>query len=219
MDDLLVRKCFMGQQEASSTRLPDIFQEVSYIKSSLNNAQYIDTKITGRNGIIVEAKFNLLNVYGQPALIGSRSGNSRFMFPVYNNGFDFAVGSDHSAGTWTLNRDYTMVAVTVTNPSVSNVSALGIDGTTIATSTSDVNTYYNMYIFRYNYNGTPDTNKGEFKLYYMKIWDGERTRENLKRNFVPCYIKASGEIGLFDLVTHSFFGNSGTGTFGKGDNV
>ena len=219
MDDLLVRKCFMGCQEASSSRLPDIFQEVTYIKSSLNNSQYINTKIYGNTGVIVDAKFNLLNVYGQPALIGSRSGNTRFMFPLYNNGFDFAVGSDHSFSGWRLNQDYTMSAVTVKNPSAANPSVMYIDNVAVASSDSNVNTFLDMYIFRYNYNGRPDTNKGEFRLYSMKIWNEEKTIENLKRDFVPCYIKVTGEVGLFDLVTHSFFGNSGTGSFGKGDDV
>lgn len=39
------------------------------------------------------------------------------------------------------------------------------------------------------------------------------------RNFIPCYYKVNGEIGLFDLVEGIFYTNSGTGTFLKGNDI
>lgn len=38
-------------------------------------------------------------------------------------------------------------------------------------------------------------------------------------NMVPCYRKADGEIGMYDLVSKTFFTNAGTGTFTKGAEV
>ncbi len=38
-------------------------------------------------------------------------------------------------------------------------------------------------------------------------------------DFVPCYKTENNEIGLYDLVTCEFFGNSGTGNFLKGSDV
>ena len=38
-------------------------------------------------------------------------------------------------------------------------------------------------------------------------------------DFVPCYRKADGTIGMYDTVSGSFFTNAGTGTFSKGADV
>lgn len=53
------------------------------------------------------------------------------------------------------------------------------------------------------------------KTYSCKIYDNSV----LVRDLIPCYRKSDGEIGMFDLVSGTFFTNSGTGTFAKGDNV
>lgn len=52
-------------------------------------------------------------------------------------------------------------------------------------------------------------------LYSLKIYKNSA----LMRDFVPCYKKSSGEIGLFDLVSTSFFANEGTSPLIKGDDV
>jgi hypothetical protein len=52
-------------------------------------------------------------------------------------------------------------------------------------------------------------------IYAHKIWEnGTRVQD-----FVPCYRKADGVIGMYDLVTDTFFTNAGTGTFTKGADV
>ena len=38
-------------------------------------------------------------------------------------------------------------------------------------------------------------------------------------DLVPCYRKSDGEIGMYDLVSNTFFTNQGTGTFLKGADV
>lgn len=46
-------------------------------------------------------------------------------------------------------------------------------------------------------------------------------RENgiIVLDLVPCYRKSDGEIGMYDLVSNTFFTNAGTGTFTKGADV
>lgn len=41
----------------------------------------------------------------------------------------------------------------------------------------------------------------------------------IRCDLVPCYRKADGEIGMFDLVSKTFLTNAGTGTFTKGADV
>lgn len=52
-------------------------------------------------------------------------------------------------------------------------------------------------------------------LYSLKIYKNNV----LERDFVPCYKKANDEVGLFDLVSGSFFANEGTSPLIKGDDV
>ena len=71
-----------------------------------------------------------------------------------------------------------------------------------------------MYIFGLNYNGTVQYFT-KCKLYSMKLYEDSI----IVRDFIPCYRKSDGEIGLYDLVNNVFYTNKGTGTFLKGENV
>lgn len=53
------------------------------------------------------------------------------------------------------------------------------------------------------------------KLYNFKIYHSNK----LIRNFIPCIRNSDNEIGLYDMVNGTFYGNAGTGTFGIPNNV
>lgn len=42
---------------------------------------------------------------------------------------------------------------------------------------------------------------------------------SIEKQFIPCYRKADGVIGLYDTVSQTFLTNAGTGTFSKGADV
>lgn len=73
-----------------------------------------------------------------------------------------------------------------------------------------------IYLFAGSYATVSDGAYGKVtaKLSMCKIYTGN----TLLRNFIPC-INPSGEIGLYDLVSKEFYGNSGTGTFIPGEEV
>ena len=52
------------------------------------------------------------------------------------------------------------------------------------------------------------------RMCYFKLYDGD----NLVRDLVPCYRKADDVIGMYDLVTGTFF-TSSVGVFTKGNNI
>ena len=52
--------------------------------------------------------------------------------------------------------------------------------------------------------------------YFECVLEGD---SEIIRHFIPCYRKSDNVIGMYDLVSHSFFENKGTGTFLKGNNV
>lgn len=70
---------------------------------------------------------------------------------------------------------------------------------------------------------------GLFKLFKVhnainsfigKIYSVSLERDGtIVADLVPCYRKADGEIGMYDIVSNTFFTNVGTGTFTKGGNV
>ena len=53
------------------------------------------------------------------------------------------------------------------------------------------------------------------RLYMFKLYENE----NLICNYIPCYKKSDGEVGLYDLINKVFLTNIGTGEFIKGKNI
>ena len=49
----------------------------------------------------------------------------------------------------------------------------------------------------------------------MKLYNAN----GLAYNLIPCYRKSDNAIGMYDTVSKTFYGNSGTGTFEKGPEV
>lgn len=77
----------------------------------------------------------------------------------------------------------------------------------------------NMATMRYLccYGGAPDSTAYQLvgTLYRVTFYDN-----NVKTNdFVPCYRKSDGVIGLYDMVERTFYGNAGSGTLTKGSDV
>ena len=71
-------------------------------------------------------------------------------------------------------------------------------------------------------NGTCDQNNiVPFSIYKnMYLYDFKIYDDNiLVRNFIPCYRKLDGMIGLYDLVKGTFYTNSGSGVFIKGNDM
>jgi len=71
----------------------------------------------------------------------------------------------------------------------------------------------NIYVFAIK--GEESHTHSGMRLYSLKFYDEGK----LIRNFIPCYRKSDGVIGLYDMVGEEFYENSGTGTFLKGNDV
>lgn len=187
--------------------LPSAYQEVEYIES--DGSQYIDTGVIGKTGLHIVTEMGYVTPSTGTALFGSR--DPRFFVTLYpSTTIDIGYNNDNSTGVNAESRKiYNIDFDTSTSP-----ARFGIDGSYI-TSNNQVDTNRNIYIFSCNRNGTAAAlSKSIFKS--MKITDGNG---KLLRNFVPCYRKSDGEIGMYDLVSSTFFTNSGSGTFIKGADV
>lgn len=102
--------------------------------------------------------------------------------------------------------------------SSTNTMGMSIDGAVKATpSISNATLNYPIDIFatRVGENQTTqDADKQakifKGKIYYAKFWDEQG---NLIRHFVGALKSATGELGILDKVTNTFYTNAGTGTF------
>ena len=202
-------------------RLPAGYTEVEYIEAT--GTQYIDTGITGQNGLSVEFNFEALGMVGtdNSTIIGCTNSSNQRMYLTLNRSsssapFLWELGASNyyvqkdAAYFGKLNYKYNV------NISWSkSASVLTVDGTApinMKTLEFDDNNT-NMYIFARN-KGTSIDKYTHARLYDMKMW----TNGTLVRDFIPVKFR-DGTVGMFDLVTNAFFKNKGTGSFTAGGAV
>lgn len=90
-----------------------------------------------------------------------------------------------------------------------------IDGQRTNFSVSGGPSNLSFYLFTLNLYGSPGTNTLSARIYYFTITD---SNNNKVVDFVPC-ISPFGVVGMYDLVSETFFGNNGTGEFIAGAEV
>ena len=157
------------------------------------------------------------------AIFGARNGNYKA------NGYSFFIRFSNATkpvfcrtGAETQGSDFALdeiVTLTCEGLSAEWVGEdSGVSGSITSTGTNDdgVNP---MVIFNLN-TGAKDAVKPDIayvpmKLYSFQIYEADQ----LVRDFVPCYRKADGAIGLYDCALGTFFANAGSGAFLKGDDV
>ena len=85
-----------------------------------------------------------------------------------------------------------------------------VDGTTFNFSSLPSGQTYSQYLFAYSRKGTADTQYGfKGKMYGAKIYDNG----TLVRDMIPALRNSDNVVGMYDMVSHTFFTNAGTGEF------
>lgn len=186
--------------------LPSEYQEVEYIQGS--GTQYINTGISLTSEDTVKCKFVVLETptSGKEAIYGAMEnigGNNKFFVLLMRSPNTARVGTGSNQATSTNLQLNIVYDTTLSNGTyIENGTTYTF---TAAASFSLTNTCYVMSRNQTSY--TPIV----AKLYSFEIVG--------KFNGIPCYRKADGEIGLYDIVNNVFYTNAGTGTFLKGNNV
>ena len=187
----------------------DTCQQVEYIEGT--GTQYIVTNIKPTNNTTVRATYDYV-------------GNGTFLFGSQSSSDPYK-----SFGFSTLNLSYVLVSfgtrpkryVAIENQrnqiTTVELSALGLyinDNKIAVVGSYTFEADYELYIFANNNAGNPE-NPFTGKLYNLSV------KENgvLLNDFVPCYRREDGEIGLCDLVENKFYENSGTDEFIKGADI
>lgn len=205
-----------------TSRIPNEYQEVEYIKSDGNC--YIDTGI-----VPIMGKMELDAVYHDTSgnnnsrcVVGvSDSGKCDVEMYFYNNIPYGAFGLGISSGTATYIGNTSVSngtrfqatisningTVTLTNSKTSNTATKTNQGTA-------TNTTRTIHLFGRNNGGSAVPCNAS--VYSFKIYDVDN---KLICDYVPCYRKSDNVIGMYDLVTGKFIQKSGTGNFTKGEDA
>lgn len=194
-----------GNTEQNKIILPEEYQQVEYIEST--GAQYIDTGINATQNTKIEVAGCRTQEVANSSWIGGN--NIKLILPVVSNGTfayflnplnleNVPVKSYNEKNIASLDKNY--YNLNGTNYNV-NYTGTITDDQTIKTSgfSNAISDIYPSYI----------------RLWYLKVFENN----TLIFNGIPCYRKSDNVIGMYDLVTNTFFTNAGTGTFLKGNVV
>ena len=191
---------------------------IEYIQSS--GTQYINTLYYPNNNTRVVCDMQIVDDSQYGRLFGCSSGSEWNSAPsIQINYEDYVSGSlGATCGnqtTWSrsssVTGDYDRHNYELSNTSLcrDNVQVVSLSGDTFQCTGS-------LAIFSHNKGGTISSDGQEFsraKLYSFKIYENG----NLARDFIPVRV---GSVGyLYDNVSKTLFGNSGTGQFALGQDM
>ncbi len=197
--------------------VPDGYTQLEYIESS--GTQYIDTGISAPNGFkaILDWMFTDFSGGNNKIVLGSEDRVS----PWACNWLRKAGGSIYywSLGAYNDTESSTVISVNtrydIDMSTIKGASYLKIDGDSIITDTnSNSRSSNSIYIFACNKAGTAG-DLSSARLYSCKIIKDDET----VRNYIPAKRNSDGVVGLYDLISKTFFTNAGTGTFTAGKEI
>ena len=190
------------------------YQRVEYIESDGN--QYIDTGVISSNSRL-QIKFEFTSLgNAQHVSAWWKSSGNQIYHPYMGDGnnifnYAYASGGIPTGVTATVNTEYTIDS-TLKN----GYQKVIINDKEFTSSNTGTLSPISFYLFGSHDSSTSGVYKpSKIKLDYAKYYDNDV----LVRDFVPCYGKTDGEIGLYDLVNDKFYFNLGSGTFIKGNDV
>lgn len=204
--------------------LPSIYQAVEYIEST--GTEYINTGYipTVTTKIVIKLTYGEETAFGSESVLWTET-------PPGTTGFVIAGHTGHQGNDapteyvkyFRSDGDKIFYDAEGAGPYKIEMRSSGVRVMYSDGSSSRV--YYEMtgpgeselypaYVFARNTAGTA-TGFSSRKIYYLQIYNGLE----LVRDFVPCYNKNNGDIGLYDLVGRKFYTNLGTGAFRKGSDI
>lgn len=197
-------------------RLPAAYQEVEYVQATGTQAFFTDVPI--QDGLTVDSVQTFAN--GDNYLFGGNNGNVQICFNGTYNGR--LQSSYNGYYYWTNGFDVqdnntTKYHVVQTQRNGSQIGFLDdvqiLNGT--RSTTKDTSAGKTAALF-----GQRNASDALSLFYKGKVYSCKVSKDGtLLADFVPCYRKADGEIGMYDLVLQKFYVNEGTGVFLKGADV
>ncbi|MBO4709613.1 MAG: hypothetical protein J5727_07540 [Kiritimatiellae bacterium] len=199
-----------GKGELAGEVFSTTFKVYGFVKSiASTGTQYINTGIVPGLTTAVEMRFCTTNNTSiNTSFFGAGIYNAAKSYCLFQNGMYYFIGS---AGTSLGYRYENGVDNVISiNTNSANNCRLNVGGNIFTKTVSlEYTGSNNLHIFA----SSGGSQKSKFTLYSFKMWkDGE-----LVRDFVP--VRCGSEVGLWDLVTSTFFKNAGTGAFVAGPDL
>lgn len=220
MDMMAIRRRVLLGSRKKEEGLPDAYQRVESISGT--GEQYIDSGIECTSDLVVDFSFSTTDTSNNAICGGIDMRQSPKYFrhhcsPTFgSNGICYWIRSYDKTG------NFPDVKGTATKGAIATVMIDPVNGLAIVNNASltftalpsGITTTKSYGIFA-RISDTGALQSKEVTLYYFKFYrNGE-----LIGNFIPCYRKSDGVIGMYDLVGKQFHTNLGTGTFSKGNDV
>lgn len=203
------------------------YTRLEYIETNGDGKEYIDTEVLLSNNDKFEIKFQRRETASTMNPIfgaiggGGTSYTSQNNFSITYLNSKYAIYCDGAAG----NGNYAWNGGSITNknvytiiynglnvaPTINGSAMTQITAHTLIQNTPTVTTY----MFGRNTEGGGITTLDHIKMFYCKIWSNNR----LLRYFIPSKRNSDNVIGMYDLVSNTFFTNVGTGTFTAGPEI
>lgn len=204
---------------AQAPILPEGFTQIEYIEGT--GTQYIDTGFYGtqNSGVYVRFAITDLTSEGSARVFGTRNGTAgtgAFAFISSYNGSSlpsdkFYIGSNGYA-SWSTNLDTNWHEVSC---NIENDKKVYFDGNLIITGSDTAYTSNGQASIFRTYNRTAYSAAATAKISIVQIYENAV----MIHNYIPCRRDSDDELGMYDLVSNTFLGNSGTGTFTGGQEV
>lgn len=200
--------------------IPSEYQQVAYIECS--GTQYIVTgyKLTADYAEIEWAYMLTATQSGDGMMFGCRDNSNAKVIQaeLYDNarwyaGSGSAVFSNVLGYNSQMDTGRDLNTIYSAKMNGETITVNGYSANKTSTKTGSANTPLHIFAWKSG-NSVQYINKG-MRLYSLTFTeDGIMTA-----NFIPCFRKADGAVGLYDVIAEAFYGNSGSGELIKGYNV
>lgn len=192
--------------------LPKEFQKVEWIGNT--SASYINSGIECTSDLAVRFKFSC-STNQNFAFCGGiylPDGPTYFRHHCspYNNNFYWIQYNDSTIPSIRHSFSVNTVYETFVDP-VNGIANINGDNQTFAPLPSGLTTGKGYGILGRVASNVARQQRNAQVYYFQFYRNGKQIG-----NFIPCYRKSDGEIGMYDTVTKAFFTNNGSGTFTKG---
>lgn len=194
--------------------VPDGYNQLEYIESS--GTQYINTGIRLESNYVIDMDISINSGNSDRWIFGADNySDNRY---GVNSLDDTSIQAIFCANSWTPSTSITVGERFNIEYKLGSQQTCSKDGAVFGTKTNTINkSSLDLYIFSDNINNTV-TSPSKIRAYTFKCYS-DLEKSTIIMNLVPCKRSSDNAIGMYDLVTNTFYGNSGTGTFVAGAEV
>ena len=183
--------------------IPHEYTQIEYIES--DGSQYIGTGIKLTNNVGFMVTYSFTEIKSLSYILGSYT--PHYYLGITSTGnmlISYGPTADHGVLSIAKDKFSTETYTAKVNYNNSHIAEfVGIKSAVMPEE--NFSSDRTMYLFRLNNGALPSKSR----IYKLQITDGTE----LVRNFIPARRNSDGVLGMYDMVTNTFFTNHGSGKF------